>query len=195
MADIITVINNPFIVILISALWGVTEKMADLLNEHGLKWFRGANILFGILWGSFLSLLVINQNVIISNLTFAMLLAYILRYRIDYLNHGIAAVIVIFTFLINGAIISLGVLILFFLVFSIGGLTHDALTEKPQIKKFFGRPLNLFFEYRIYIYLIPLIYSIYTGIWMVFLIASAHMLSYEIIRQYYKEIKEPLRFS
>lgn len=190
MVDIITIINTPFVTILISVMWGITEKIADLLNEHGLKWFRGANIIFGVLWGTFLALLVINQNIVISNLAFAMLLGYILRYRIDHLNHGIASSIVIFAFLVNGAIIDWGVLIFFFAVFGLGGLVHDTLDERPKFKKFLGKYLTVFFEYRMYIYLFPLIYSVFTGTWMAFLVASGHMLSYEIIRQYYAKIQK-----
>lgn len=192
MTDLILFIGNPFFVILISVLWGVTEKIADLLDEHGLEWFRGANILFGVLWGTFLAFLVINQNVVVSSLAFAMLMGYILRYRIDHLNHGIASIIVIFAFLINGAIIDWGAFLFFFAVFGLGGLAHDALTEKPKTKTFLGKRLTSFFDYRIYIYLFPLIYSIYTGIWLAFLVAAVHMLAYELVRQHYKEIEEPI---
>ncbi|MFT4311377.1 MAG: hypothetical protein ACMXX7_02015 [Candidatus Woesearchaeota archaeon] len=34
-----------------SFLFGFFTKLADLLDEHGLKMFKGADILFGILWG------------------------------------------------------------------------------------------------------------------------------------------------
>jgi len=160
----------------------------DLLNEHGLKLFYGADLLFGILWGLFLALLVINEDIVISNLAFAMLLSYILRYRIDYINHGIAATIVIFAFLLNGAIIDWNILVFFFTIFSIGGIIHDSL-EKEKVKSLLGSYLTTFFEYRGHIYVFPLIFSIYTGVWTAFLVASAHMLSYEVVRQYYKKVE------
>ncbi len=46
------------LVLIFASLYGVTMKVADLLNEHGLKLFRGSAILFGILWGFFGALLV-----------------------------------------------------------------------------------------------------------------------------------------
>ena len=137
--DVLLLINNPLMIILISVLWGVTEKIADLTDEHGLKLFKGANITFGVLWGFFLALLAINQNVVVSSLAIAMLMSYILRYRIDYLNHGIAAIIVLFAFFAKGAIIDWGALLFFFTVFGLGGLVHGSLTEKPGIKKFLGK--------------------------------------------------------
>ena len=190
--DVLLLINNPLMIILISVLWGVTEKIADLTDEHGLKLFKGANITFGVLWGFFLALLAINQNVVVSSLAIAMLMSYILRYRIDYLNHGIAAIIVLFAFFEKGAIIDWGALLFFFTVFGLGGLIHGSLAEKPGIKKFMGKWLTSFFEYRVYIYLFPLFFSVYTGEWLAFLVASSHMLAYEAVRQHYNEIKEPI---
>ena len=41
------------IILIFAALYGITMKIADLLDEHGLKWFKGSAIIFGILWGLF----------------------------------------------------------------------------------------------------------------------------------------------
>src|SRR3989338_1887819 len=130
MADF-SALSSPFALVLVAVLWGMTEKIADLLDEHGLKWFFGANILFGVLWGFFLSLLVISQNFVVASLAFARLLSYILRYRIDYLNHGIAAVTVLVAFAANNVQLAWTAFWYFFAVFAIGGFIHDALDERP----------------------------------------------------------------
>ena len=41
---------SPFFVVIYAILFGITMKIADLLDEHGLKSFKGADILFGFLW-------------------------------------------------------------------------------------------------------------------------------------------------
>ena len=184
MADF-SALSSPFALVLVAVLWGMTEKIADLLDEHGLKWFPGANILFGVLWGFFLSLLVISQNFVVASLAFARLLSYILRYRIDYLNHGIAAVTVLVAFAANNVQLAWTAFWYFFAVFAIGGFIHDSLDERPAIKKWLGKHLTAFFEYRGHIYLFPLIFSAVTGEWLAFAVATAHMLPYELVRQWY----------
>ena len=84
--------------ILYAGLYGVTMKTADLLNEHKLKWFKGSNILFGFLEGFFAVLLIIG-NIQVANLVLAQVIAFIVRGRVDYRNHMLAAAIIIVSFL------------------------------------------------------------------------------------------------
>lgn len=84
-------------VLFLSIAFGVTMKIADLLDEHGLKLFKGASLMFGFLWGIIGALLIFDNN-ILANFILAMLIHWILRYRIDYLNHGIAVSIILFGF-------------------------------------------------------------------------------------------------
>lgn len=165
--------------------------MADLHHEHGLKTFNGAGLVFGVLWGLFLALLAVNPNAVVSGLALAMLLSYVLRYRIDCLNHGVAATLVFLAFLAYGPAIDWRAFLFFFAVFSMGGFLHDSLRERPRIKRVLGRRLAAFFEYRAHIYAFPFFYSLATGAWLVFFVASAHMLSYEFVRQHYERCKEP----
>ena len=96
-------IENLFsipMIILYALLYGITMKIADLFNEHGLKWFKGSKILFGLLWGAFGALLILSNNTI-ANIMLAMNLAFIIRNRLDYINHQIAASIIIISFLFS----------------------------------------------------------------------------------------------
>ncbi len=77
--------SNPMI-LLYALLFAITMKVADLFDEHGLKWFKGSTILFGFLWGGFGALLVLSNNTI-ANIMLAMSLAFLVRNRLDYLNH------------------------------------------------------------------------------------------------------------
>lgn len=148
-------------------------------------------MVFGVLWGSALALLAVNPQVAVSNLALAMLLSYVLRYRIDCLNHGIAASIAFLAFFMNGPGIDWPVFLFFFTVFAVGGFIKDSLVERPTLKNVLGEPLTTFFEYRMHIYFFPFLYSASTGFWLAFFVASAHMFSYELVRQYFWKFKAP----
>lgn len=86
---------------LLSILFSVTMKIADLLDEHGLKWFKYADVLFGIFWGGFGALLAVTDDAI-ANVLLAMMIGFVIRKRLDYINHIIAFTIItstIFCFL------------------------------------------------------------------------------------------------
>ena len=81
-----------YIVPVFSCLFAVTMKIADLLDEHGLSFFKGADILFGVLWGIFGALLCLSHT-IIANVILAMMMGFVIRKRLDYINHIIAFII------------------------------------------------------------------------------------------------------
>ena len=171
------------LILLYGILFGITMKIADLLDEHGLKWFKGSTILFGFLWGGF-GILLILSNQVIANIYLAIVLAFVLRYRIDYLNHGIAATMMVLSFFAI-QIIDWTVFIIFFSVFAIFGLIRDALKEeksKRHSPNFFRKLLNLRSQY----YVLPLFYSIVTGFWLVFWVVGLNMLAYELTLRYWK---------
>jgi len=149
------------IVIIISAFLGATMKIADLLNEHDYKWFKYSDLLFGLLWGiSGAYLITINQ--ILATIWIAVLFCFIVRYRLDYFNHGIAAGIWFITMLyINYNLRdNLIPFIYFASLFTITGLIHDYFQYKnPNIKG----ALKLFFiDFKLYWYIIALGYSLYS---------------------------------
>ena len=47
------------VLVAIAFAFGVTNKLADLMNEHGLYWFRCCNLLFGFIWGGLGALLIL----------------------------------------------------------------------------------------------------------------------------------------
>lgn len=170
--------------IIYALLFGTTMKIADLLDEHGLKWFKGSKILFGFLWGIFGGLLILS-NPIIANIYLALVLAFILRYRIDYLNHGIAATIMIFVFLLT-QIVNWEVLLFFFSVFAIFGLATDYFENKKYPKNSLLKFCRKFVDLRAQYYLFPFLYSIYTGFWLAFFVVGLNMLFYEITLRFAK---------
>lgn len=160
-------------------LFGATLKIADLLDEHGLKLFRGSALLFGILWGTFGALLILGNN-LLANFFLALLIHWILRYRIDYLNHGIGASIMLLLFLYNLPHFTVDWLIflVIFIMYSLHGLLND-MADRKEIGGIFAKYFRLNSHY----FTIPIILTIINSAYWIVLAASAlHVISYETIK-------------
>ena len=165
------------LIIVYAILYGITMKIADLLDEHGMKsWFKGSTIFFGILWGIFGALLVVS-NVYVANAILAVLLAYIFRMRIDYKNHAIATVIIIVTFLVSSTFIPLTFFV-FLANFIVFGSIKDYLGDSKKSRGFWYK----LFEYGWHFIIPPMIYAIFTTQWLVFYVFTAFIISYDLIK-------------
>lgn len=111
------------LIIFYAICYGLTMKIADLLNEHGLKWFKGSALLFGILWGAFGALLVMSSNEV-ANIILAMNVAFITRGRLDRINHQVATTMIIIGFLYISTFNPL-LFFVFYLIFLIFGSLED----------------------------------------------------------------------
>jgi len=83
----------PLIVVLAFAT-GVTSKFADLLNEHGVRWFRGAPQLLGVIW-ALLALGLTLTNSLVAAVWLSTVLFWFYRVKLDHFNHAFAGVCVI----------------------------------------------------------------------------------------------------
>ena len=174
-------IENLFttpLIIFYGILCAITMKIADLFNEHRLKeWFKGSAILFGILWGLFGVLLVLS-NVYVANILLAMVIAFIIRNRLDYINHQIAATIIIISFLFF-AIFNPWLFLIFFFIFLIFGSLKDYVDDVLKKKK----GILVFLNEAMLYYPIPtLIYCILYGNWIVFWTFLLFTLSYDLTK-------------
>lgn len=173
------VVEDHWYILVISALFALTMKIADLLDEHGLQWFKFADILFGILWGIFWALLVIEDKAV-ANVIMAMMVGFVVRKRLDYINHIIAFCIIISTFIFY----SQGDFKIFFpfvIVITILGLIKDLKynSNKSEIQKV----IEKIYLYIPIIYAIPsLIYSMFTNNWLVFITFFTYDFVYNITR-------------
>ncbi|MFH0905398.1 MAG: hypothetical protein V1826_01625 [bacterium] len=172
----------PYLIIY-AALYGTTMKIADLFNEHGMKsWFKGSNIIFGILWGIFGGLLILS-NIYVANVLLAMIVAFIFRMRIDYKNHAIATVIIVTTFLLRSEVEPL-IFLLFLANFIIFGSAKDyfddVLKSEGILKKISESG---------WYYVIPtFIYGFFTNQWIVFYVFTTYIIFYDIVK-YSLELK------
>lgn len=110
-----------FLFAVASFLFGFTTDFADLLDEHGLKWFKFSDITFGVLWGLF-GVYIIFTSVSAGLFVIALVLYWLYRGKLDYPNHALAGVMIFlsaFLFFSNNKISLAYVLIPFVaLVFS-----------------------------------------------------------------------------
>jgi len=136
-------ISNPhnyyyFVLPVLSLLFGFTQKIADGHDEHGLNWFPGAAMMFGI--GSGLLGAILIQATPVHFATYLSLCFYwIYKLKIDYRNHAIALIIILigslsasFPFPIKSVVI----LFVAYVVFDLVKITykmHDSIIFKKWI--------------------------------------------------------------
>ena len=162
------------------AFFGATMKIADLFDEHGMKsWFKGDRIIFGLLWGFFGILLVLSRPDI-ANVTLAMILAFLVRMRVDYRNHAIATVMIIVAFLYKG-IFDPTLFFLFFIIFTIFGGLRDYLGDVRKKKDWIYK-----INEPAWYYVIPtFIYSIASGNWMIFYTFTVYIIFYDLAKYFF----------
>jgi hypothetical protein len=164
-------------IILYAVVFGATMKVADLFNEHRMRpWFPGSDIVFGILWGVFGAQLII-LDVYVANVVAAMTLAFIVRMRIDYRNHAIASLIILTTFIVQSKVEPM-TLFVFLANFVLFGSIRDYLGDVVKRKS----SLYTISESGWYYAVPTLIYSLLTTRWLVFVIFTTYIVSYDIVK-------------
>ncbi|MFA5967391.1 MAG: hypothetical protein WC805_02660 [Patescibacteria group bacterium] len=161
------------LLLLIAIGYGISMKIADLHNEHGFYWFSGADILFGIVWGIMGAALVMLGGPATANIMLAMNLAFLVRGRLDYLNHQIATTMIIITFLAV-AKPEIGLLLTFYLVFVLFGSIKDRWRGKAP-----NRFVRNLYEGMLYYPVPAVIYSGFSGDWRVFWIFLFYTVGYD----------------
>ena len=159
-----------------AALFGITMKISDLADEHGLKLFRGGALLFGVLWGGLGALMMLGNN-LLANFFIALLIHWILRYRIDRLNHGAAASIMLIAFLYNLPNFAIDWLLFpaILIVYSVHGLLNDA-ADRKEIRGILAR----YVESNSHYLTVPIILMIINPeYWLVFAASALHIIFYE----------------
>ncbi len=170
-----TLFSVPMLLVY-SVLFGLTMKIADLLDEHGLKLFKGSALFFGILWGGFGAMMILGNN-ILANFFLALLIHWILRYRIDYLNHGVAASIMLIVFLYNlpNFAINWLLFLVVFVIYSAHGLLNDA-ADRKEISGIWAK----YFKSNSHYFTIPIILTFINPVyWIVLATSVLHIVSYE----------------
>lgn len=172
-------IDNFFsipLILIYSALFGLTMKFADLFDEHGMHWFKGDRIFFGFIWGFFGILLVLSRTDI-ANVILAMILAFLVRMRLDYRNHVIASAMIIIAFIWK-SIFDERIFFIFFAVFLIFGGLRDYLGDIRKKKDWLYK-----INEPAWYYVIPTaIYGMFTSNWMIFIVFTVYIIFYDLAK-------------
>ncbi len=164
-----------------AALFGTTMKIADLLDEHSLKWFRGSALLFGVVYAIFGTLMILGNN-LLANFLLAMLIHWILRYRVDYLNHGLAFSIMLLAFVYNlpNFIIDWLLFLAIFITYSVHGLLNDA-ADRKEISGILAK----YFESNSHYFTIPIVLTIINPTyWIILVVSALHITLYETTKHF-----------
>ena len=124
-----------------------------------------------------------NSNNIIANIMLAMCLAFIIRFRLDYINHQIAASIVIISFLFT-AILSPILFLSFYAIFLIFGSLRDYVGDRIKKKN----KLQSLYDNVMWYYPIPaLIYCLFYGNWILFWAMLVYTIGFDGIKYIFKK--------
>ena len=162
-------------------------KIADLLDEHGLKLFKNADLVFGIAWGAFGSLLVLDGG-IVATVVMAMNVAFIVRNRLDYRNHRVAATMVIASGIVSQSIPAAPFEV-FLAVFVLFGRSKDL-----KMQGFAAHLTELMLYYPIP----TLTYCLIYGHWELFWVFTVYTIAYDMTkaiakrRPWYREDLRPI---
>lgn len=134
---------NPLVILFNAFAAGIFTKLADASVDNNLKVKEINKVLFGILWGAFASLAVFG-SALVAAFYFGILLSWIVRYKLDYYNHGIGGAMVLFSIYLVHPTGFLHYVIMggTFLLFTTFGL----LSRELKLKK----KLGWFHEYSVY---------------------------------------------
>ncbi len=109
-------------------------KMADLLDEHGYRWFPRADIVFGIIWGVIGVILIVADQTL-ATVWLAILACWLVRRRLDYLNHGIAGALWLVAGLAGPVVVDRAAFVCLAVIFSVSGLIHDHFQYRGELPK------------------------------------------------------------
>lgn len=163
-------------IIFYAAMLGFTMKAADLFDEHGMHWFKGDALTFGFLWGLFGVFLVLSREDV-ANVTVAMVLAFLVRMRLDYRNHAIATAMIVIAFLWKSTF-NAPIFFLFFIVFVVFGGLRDYLGDIRQKRDWLFK-IN---EPAWYYTFPTLVYAIFTDNWVLCVVFTSYIVFYNLTK-------------
>ncbi|RLG20126.1 hypothetical protein DRN67_00790 [Candidatus Micrarchaeota archaeon] len=162
-----------------SALFGYFRKVADLLDEHGLKWFNGAEMATGIAVG-ILGAYLVSYEPVLANVILAMIAALIVRGKVDYINHLLASIIILLSFPLF-APFDYSIFISFFMVFAVFG----AFKDQYDVRLYRTGWRFLLSEVMLHYPAITAAYGLLTSIWTPFIAFTLYTIGYDLTKLYY----------
>lgn len=168
----------PIVIILNAFLTGLFTKLADIANDDGLKVSKKLNILFGLIWGIFGSLVVLGSP-LVAAFYLGILFSWIHRYKLDNYSHGIGGSIILATIFYIHPTSKLQIIIaaVTFVLFTLFGLLSRY--------KFLNK--NVFVEYNVYSFVfLAAMAIIYPQVWLVVAASLANVIGYHLVKKWWK---------
>jgi hypothetical protein len=164
---------------------GLTSKFADLLNEHGVSWFRGSSEVLGVVWGTLALLLTLSDRWV-AVLWVSTVLYWFFRMKLDHFNHALAGVCVIIGGLVMAQNDGLSIIAVVVLTtwLCASGVVNTYLKERYR-----GRgALQLFLRLRLRYYVGPLLLAAYARSWTAVVAILAGMLGTELVAMWHAHL-------
>jgi hypothetical protein len=170
---------NSIYLIAIAFGFGVTNKLADLMNEHGLRWFKQDDFIFGVIWGGLGALLIVGHPLLVAPYL-SLVLSWIVLLQLDHVNHALAGVMMILAsaWMAVQYSVDLVATIIMLLAFVLVSVVQSRTRKRHAW-------LDKFWRLRLRIYLIPFVYSLYVGDFLPFWTTVSGMIGVEIVTNYY----------
>jgi hypothetical protein len=146
------------VVAVLSFLFGSVSKLADLTNEHGLRWVRGASPALGLVWGGLGGALVL-VDPYVGAVVVATTLYWYLRVKLEYFNHAAAGVIILVVSLLaaRAGDLPLGETFAVLAWITASGYVNTVLKQRLSHRPLLQRFLRLRLRY----YVAPLVLAVY----------------------------------
>ncbi len=181
--SMIELLSHPVSIMIFAFITGIFTKLADIGVDKDAKIPRSHQILFGVLWGAF-GALVVFGNSLMAAFYFGILLSWIVRYKLDYYNHGIGGAIILVAIWLTLPKETLHIIILAgtFVLFTVFGLLSRELNAR----------LGFVQEYNLYSFLfLAILFIFYPSVWIVFVASLTNVLGYHYIKKKFK--KKPFK--
>jgi len=91
-SEIVSLLARAAFLAVAGFCFGVLLKLSDLLQEHGYRWFRGGATVTGTMCGGLLLVQIHQGGDLVRTFWWVVLLHWVLRGRIDGVNHGVPTV-------------------------------------------------------------------------------------------------------
>jgi hypothetical protein len=148
-------------VILFSLIFGISQKLADAVNEHGTVLFKGANLIFGMVFAIFGSLLISIDNCF-AEFYLGLVLYWLLAGKLDFFNHQLSGSIMLVVALHYFRIFDVHITNIIFVVF-----IFFLFKIMKKLLYTFNPKVNYTIDKKIHHFIIAIILGIWFSNWLI----------------------------
>lgn len=157
---------------------GITSKFADLINEHGISWFKHSSQILGLIWGT-LALALTLSDPYAAVVWIATVAYWFLVCKLDNFNHAFAGVCVVLAgiYMYGQGGVSLPLTIGLLVWLTASGYANTYLKRRHRDNVLLQRFLRLRMRY----YIGPVVLGAAMGTWVPVVVIAAGMAGTELV--------------